>query len=137
MQQDILQELFRQVERKFIINRATKDRDDNNGIPREAWTSHEIYLKGIFDEIEEAKKEIKANNHVYLEDELGDIMWVYMNILYFLEKEWLIGDKEACFERCLKKFKERNNWLEAWKVWDEIKQEQKQELLDEHNKKYS
>jgi len=34
------------------------------------YKGHETFMNGIFDEIVEAKKEIKKDNSVYLEDEL-------------------------------------------------------------------
>jgi len=51
------------------------------------YIDHTTFLNGLYEEIDEAKAEIKKNNSVYLEDELGDVFWDLMMTLIALEKE--------------------------------------------------
>ena len=97
----------------------------------------QTYFDWVLDEIQEVKDEYRENNSVYLEDELWDVFWDYMCLLHSLEQEKKI-DMEKVFERCYKKFSERIwvNWDWNWNNWQEVKQAQKQELLQEHNLKY-
>ena len=39
------------------------------------WNDWKIYSQGLIDEVEEVSAEVKDNNAVYLEDELGDIFF--------------------------------------------------------------
>ena len=71
---------------------------------------HKTYVDGIDDEWVETKQEIKKDNSVHLEDELGDVLWDYMCLLHSLEEEKLISSPEKVFERCYKKFSERIAW---------------------------
>jgi NTP pyrophosphatase (non-canonical NTP hydrolase) len=100
----------------------------------------ETYFKSVKEELEEAKEEYKENNSIYLEDELWDVLWTYLCLLYSLENEWKITDVDKVFERCYEKFIERvwengdNYW--DW-LWDEIKKKQKERKKKEHKEKYS
>ncbi len=97
----------------------------------------QTYLDWIKDEVEEVKAELRENNTVYLEDELGDIFWNYLCLLHSLEDEWKITSLDKVFERCYKKFSERVWYDGDWnKDWDEVKKIQKEELKKEHNKFY-
>ncbi len=135
MQQDILDQLFAIVKDKYEVN-LTQCKNQPESEYFQKYTTGEFYFDLIEDEVSEAKKELKKDNSVYLEDELSDILWNYLSLLYCLGEEWYIS-KEQVFERCLKKFSERTEWIQAWVLWNKIKEKQKQELLDEHNKKYS
>ena len=42
---------------------------------------YKTYLKWLYDELDEAKAEIKKDNSVYLEDELWDVFWDYISLL--------------------------------------------------------
>jgi len=129
--QDLLQELLRLAERN----------NNKNIFIRK--TSALKYFEYLPWEIEEAKRELRKNNNIYLEDELWDILWVYLNLLNKLEDENFIENKQKVLKRAIKKFWERtknisqNNLEERKKYWDNIKKKQKQELLEEHNKKYN
>lgn len=50
------------------------------------WNDWKKYSNGIIDEIAEITEEVKENNAIYLEDELGDILRDYMNLLHVLEQ---------------------------------------------------
>jgi len=99
------------------------------------------YIEWIDDEWEEVQEEIKENNSVYLEDELWDLFWDYMCLLNSLEKEWKISSVDKVFERSYKKFSERISAVresipwQGW-IWDKIKQKQKKENKEEHDKLY-
>lgn len=92
------------------------------------------YLKELIKEIEEAKQELNTNN-VYLEDELGDILWDYLCLLNSLKFENKITSIEKVLERAYKKFSQRideNTWKDRWS-WEKIKKKQK-EILDKEIK---
>lgn len=100
------------------------------------------YLEWIVDEIQEVEDEIKIDNSVYLEDELGDILWNYLNILFVLQKEGKIASIESVFQRAKNKYEERtdvidiSNIEEAKFIRDNIKKKQKEELNREHQERY-
>ncbi|MFP4567616.1 MAG: MazG nucleotide pyrophosphohydrolase domain-containing protein [Candidatus Woesearchaeota archaeon] len=88
------------------------------------------YFNELKKEIQETEDENKTNNHVKLEDELGDILWDYLNVLVNLENEEKIKI-ERVFERSEKKYTERINGIENKTLWAEIKKKQKQEIQKE------
>ncbi len=100
------------------------------------------YFDWIIDELNEVKEEVRENNSVYLEDELGDVFWDYICMLQSLKKSWHITSIVKVFERCYKKLNERIsfnrefNWCkrDAWKI---VKQRQKIELKEENDKLYN
>ena len=67
----------------------------------------ETYFEQLRKEIDEAQTENKPDNHVYLEDELGDIFRDYVMLLNAMANEGKISSIEKVFERCYKKFSER------------------------------
>ncbi len=97
----------------------------------------QTYIEELKKEIDEVQVELDANKQVYLEDELGDIFWDYMNILVNLVKEEKIESVQTIFERCEKKYSQRIHAIQTNISWDEIKAEQKKELLIEQEKKES
>lgn len=103
---------------------------------RPEWNNSAMYFEGLSNEIEEIKVELKKDNHVYLEDELGDILWDYMNMLHHLEQEWLISSVEHVFERSIKKYTERVDGQISRRSRKEIKAEQKLALQEEHMQSY-
>ena len=129
-----LRELMKVVEDKFEHLQRNKEKH-TDGINNEEWYNHKIYLDWVIEELEEAKAELRKNNSVHLEDELWDVLWDYLNLIFFLDKEWYIDHKNV-FKRSLKKFSWRLNWIKSWITWWEIKKHQKAELKKEHNLKY-
>ena len=96
----------------------------------------ETFVKGMDDEIEEMKHELKEWNRVLLEDELGDIFWDYICLLENLEQEGKIS-KAKVFERCWTKFSERLNPDGSNNGdWMEVKKSQKEKLIQEINPHY-
>ena len=93
-------------------------------------------LNEIKAEVEEVKAELKPNNTPRIEDELGDILWgLFMSIEKF-KYEGHDVDAKRVIKRALKKYKERilplKGEIEAdEKIWKEVKQKQKEELLKE------
>ena len=130
-----IQNIWKQIERKHLINmEQVKKNPDNNYY--NLFVSSPHYFDAIVHEVHEAKKEDKLKNSVYLEDELWDILWDYLCLLYYLEKEWKISS-ENVMHRCLKKYAQRTDGIEKWIPWDDVKHRQKQELLQEHNETYN
>jgi len=118
-------EVLELAKKKYNYHLQKSESDDKHILR----TSHIPYLKWIFDEIQEVNNEIKKNNAVYLEDELWDVFYDYINLLYLLEKDWYIFSIESVLDRIRKKFSER--------VWNPeqrhiIKQKQKKEMQEEH-----
>ena len=90
----------------------------------------ETYFDELKKEIKETEDENKQNNHVKLEDELGDILWDYLNLLVNLENENKINLNRV-FERSEKKYEERISGIENKKPWNDIKIKQKEDIKKE------
>ncbi|HAT8487254.1 TPA: nucleotide pyrophosphohydrolase [Vibrio vulnificus] len=92
------------------------------------WSKGSItYYEAMFDELREVKAEIESGRQCYLEDELGDILWVYLCMLKHMEVEGKISFEQV-FERSLEKYQTRMVGMELGKSWELIKQEQKESL---------
>lgn len=135
MNTEILKKLNEIVAEKYRVNKDF-GQDLFPGIDIQSFLQWETYLDGLQDEIDEVRTEHKDNNSVYLEDELWDILWNYLNLLYCFEQDSFI-DTDKVYERCIKKYSQRLEWAKKWVAWNDIKSQQKKELLDEHNKKYN
>jgi NTP pyrophosphatase (non-canonical NTP hydrolase) len=85
------------------------------------------YLNALFDEINEVKEELSSGKQCYLEDELGDILWVYLCFVHNLEVEGKVSMSKV-FERSFIKYNERVNGINNGECWDEIKEKQKIDL---------
>jgi NTP pyrophosphatase (non-canonical NTP hydrolase) len=94
------------------------------------------YYKAMFDELAEVEAEIVSNRRCFLEDELGDVLWVLMCLLRNLEVEDKIN-MERVFKRALNKYEERVTGINAGKDWADIKQKQKNELEEELSSSYT
>jgi len=95
----------------------------------------ETFFEQISLELQEVLDENKLNNSIYLEDELWDVLWCYLNLLHSLKNEWKITSVKKVFERSYKKFTwriEEETWENNWK-WNEIKKSQKEELKKEND----
>ncbi|WP_413698933.1 MazG nucleotide pyrophosphohydrolase domain-containing protein [Psychromonas sp. KJ10-10] len=89
------------------------------------------YLAEIKKEVDEVIEEIPKSRLCYLEDELGDILWDYLNILTALQQEKGI-EPEAVLKRACQKYEQRVSGIEAGQAWSDIKIIQKQLLETEH-----
>lgn len=128
----MLEQLLKIVERKNQIDQK-----------QEWYHWSKTYFDALVWEVEEVQEELKADNKVHLEDELGDILRVYLNLLESLENEWKIESLESVLNRAEKKFEERISHIskapdKSWKAqaWQDIKKIQKQSLAEEHKKLY-
>ncbi len=91
----------------------------------------ETYIEGLRTEIEEVTEEIPKRRRVYLEDELGDVLWDYLNILLCLESEADISIPSV-LSRALRKYEERVSGVEAGESWSVVKERQSATLAEEH-----
>ncbi len=130
---EFLKRFFELVKRK--VDHCSKQAKSASPWNAADWLEYDIYLEWIKNETDEVIPEIKMNNSVYLEDELWDIFWRYINLLYILEQGWYIS-KEKVFERCEEKFWKRIEALEKNIPWNEIKKIQKEKLAKQHEEKY-
>jgi NTP pyrophosphatase (non-canonical NTP hydrolase) len=100
-------------------------------------------LEWLINEVQEVSDELRPNNQIYLQDELWDIFWNYMNFLTLLESQWYISDINTVLQQSFEKFSERTHAVLDKKdksssdlARDEIKKIQKERLKAEHNKSY-
>lgn len=127
----------RHIEKLIQISREHTERRTSQpieGIPN----SPDTYFSELHSEIDEAKAEIRKNNTIHLEDELGDIFWDYCLLLSYLEQQGYIDSVDEVFARSLKKYKEREPAMKAvsGELWDEIKKQQKEKLAKERSDRY-
>ncbi|PID52705.1 MAG: nucleotide pyrophosphohydrolase [Candidatus Moraniibacteriota bacterium] len=92
------------------------------------------YFDEIKKELDEVQEELQKENNVYLEDELGDVLWDYLNLLKHLELEEKITI-ENVFKRCKKKYTERLHGRKNGEFWNDVKKRQK-EVLAKEQKNY-
>jgi NTP pyrophosphatase (non-canonical NTP hydrolase) len=109
-----------------------KHRLDSQGDTMDAHS----YLQGIKSEIEEVEEELHGEQVVYLEDELGDVLWDYISLLVTLD-----SDNRITLEQVLthveEKYQERVSGLEDNIPWDEIKKDQKTRLKARQEREYT
>lgn len=121
-----------------IVERKVKFDEDN------PWFKNsEQYLDCLVDEVSEVREELKENNKIYLEDELWDIIYCYLNLLLGLQKEGKIESIETVLKAADRKYSERisaiEKWKEEWKIewkWSEVKAFQKERMKKEHEDLY-
>ena len=88
------------------------------------------YFQEMKKEIEEVGEELNSGRQCYLEDELGDVFWDYLNLLHNLENEGKISLAKV-FERALQKYTERIDAISTGSTWASIKEKQKEKLASE------
>ena len=93
------------------------------------------YIEEICKEVREVAEEIVQDRQPYLEDELGDVLWDYLNLVLALEKEKGIK-LEDVLERASRKYEERVSGIEKGIPWKKIKERQKIALEKEQAKSY-
>lgn len=96
----------------------------------------ETYLQGIQSEIEEVEEELHGEQVVYLEDELGDVLWDYISLLVKLDSDNRIT-LEQVLTQVEEKYQERVSGLENQIPWDEIKNDQKTRLKARQAREYN
>ena len=90
----------------------------------------ETYFDALYQELEEVGEEITQTRLCYLEDELGDVLWNYLNLLMALEKEQGI-DPTSVLSRAVNKYQQRVATIENNGSWADVKAEQKRKLQQE------
>ena len=109
MNTDSVAKLFEVVKKKAQIDQTN------------SWSNgFSTYLNEIKKELAEVEEEIHSDRICYLEDELGDVLWDYLNLLLCLENEKGINVVNV-FERALSKYDERISNIEAGIMWAETK----------------
>jgi len=88
------------------------------------------YVEEIQKEIQEVAEEIAQDRKPYLEDELGDVLWDYLNLVLALEKEKGIKLNDV-LKRAARKYEERISGVENGILWKDIKEKQKAALAQE------
>lgn len=82
------------------------------------------YFEELFNELEEVRAELDSNNVEFLEEELGDVLWDYLNLLLHLDQERRISI-DTILTRTIEKFHERVSGIENGESWQAIKAKQK------------
>lgn len=117
-----IQKLIQIVKRKAALDQGN------------TWTNgSSTYLEEIKKEVDEVIEEIPKQRDCYLEDELADVLWDYLNALHALEQERGIKTEAVLARACIK-YEERISGLESGKSWLEIKQVQKNKFAKEINR---
>ena len=88
------------------------------------------YLGEMNNEITEVCAELSSERQCYLEDELGDVLWDYVNALVALEKSHGIS-VEKVLQRACRKYEERISGIENGELWKDIKARQQLALEKE------
>ena len=116
---------------KNLVNIARRKNDFDQTNP---WSNgSSTYIKEIQKEIQEVAEEATLDRNPYLEDELADVLWDYLNLVLALEKEQ--GVKlENVLERAVRKYEERISGIENGISWKKTKEKQKASLVDELRK---
>jgi len=109
---------------KLILLSKEKEKFDKKHIWSEG---SKTFTEELKKEIEEVIVEYNNEKQIYLEDELGDVLWDYLNLLVNLEVENKI-DLKRVFTRANKKFSQRVSGINYNSNWNEIKKKQKEEL---------
>ena len=80
----------------------------------------ETYFDALYQELEEVGEEITQTRLCYLEDELGDVLWNYLNLLMALEKEQGI-DPTSVLSRAVNKYQQRVATIENNGSWADVR----------------
>jgi len=116
MNSDLLSKILSVVERKNLIDKTI---DWSGG--------SSTYLSELKNEIVEVEEELPLDRVCYLEDELADILWDYLNVLKCLEEEKGISTCSV-LNRAYVKYNERVTAIENNISWVDIKNKQKNKL---------
>ncbi|EKO3594248.1 nucleotide pyrophosphohydrolase [Vibrio metschnikovii] len=116
------------IDKLIEIAKRKSNFDENNSWYQGSSTC----LVEIKKEVDEVIEEIPKDRSCYLEDELGDVLWDYLNAVLSLEKEKGIN-LDSIIERACRKYDERITAIESGISWDEVKEKQKSELAREQS----
>lgn len=97
-------------------------------------SSEFYYLLRLQEELEEVKQELLEQNVEALEEEMGDVLWVVLNLIAKLEHKGYINS-DRMIDSAVAKFSERLPYIvegrflgdkeERARIWDEVKKVQK------------
>ncbi|HAS6347253.1 nucleotide pyrophosphohydrolase [Vibrio sp. IRLE0018] len=90
----------------------------------------QTYLHELKKEVDEVLEEIPRARTCYLEDELADVLWDYLNAVLALEKESDVR-LDSILRRAHLKYDQRVAAIESGSDWDNVKATQKQALEQE------
>ncbi len=90
------------------------------------------YFNALKQEVTEVEEELGMQRRPHLEEELGDVLWNYLNLLLCLDDEHQIS-ADNVIARTIQKFDERVSGIERGEAWVDIKAKQKQRLQMEEN----
>ena len=91
------------------------------------------FFEDLEGELGEVRQVLKEGKKVYIEDELCDILWVYCNLLFNLDREGKI-DLNNVFERTALKYSQRLAAIRQGVDWSDIKARQNVSLLEEQKR---
>lgn len=117
---------MQELEKLFAVAKRKFEFDQTN----DWYSGAETYLSCLQEEIDEVRTEIPKNRPCFLEDELGDIVWNYLNIVLALEEKSGITI-ESVLKRAASKYDERVTAIESGGRWQDVKQQQKLALAEE------
>jgi NTP pyrophosphatase (non-canonical NTP hydrolase) len=115
---------------KLLLSIARRKAQIDTASDNDWFTGAQTYLGELKKEIVEVEEELLLNRRCYLEDELGDVLWDYVNLLLALENEGEV-DLESVLGRVCRKYEERVSGLERHEPWEAVKRRQKQRLAAE------
>ena len=113
--------LFSLAKRKYGIDSSKKTLQGS-----------QTYFEEISKELEEVKQALETSYGPSIEDELGDVLWDFCNLLENLEQEEKITIKDV-FKRAQEKYSQRILGVEQGLNWNDIKKDQKAQLEQEEN----
>jgi NTP pyrophosphatase (non-canonical NTP hydrolase) len=94
------------------------------------------YFAALHKELQEVAEEIESGSSCRLEDELGDVLWDYLNLLLGLQTEGRI-DAAHVVRRAMDKYEERIEAIRSGEGWARVKERQRRRLADEHRRQSS
>lgn len=104
-----------------------KNRVDQSG----DWSNGSTtYLDEVRKELHEVEEEIRRQRLCYLEDELADVLWDYLNAVVCLEQEQGVS-LDRVLSRGVGKYAERVSAIESGEAWSSVKTRQKRRLREE------
>jgi NTP pyrophosphatase (non-canonical NTP hydrolase) len=109
-----------EFEKLFAIAQRKHKFDETN-----AWCEgSQTYFAGLHSEIHEVAEELTSGRREDLEEELGDVLWDYLNFLLCLNAEEKISIDDV-LNRTIEKFDERVSGIENGEAWSAVKARQK------------
>lgn len=117
-----------------LYESVKKDRRHSNWSKKNTFKQR---LDELVNEVEEVKQALEKDDLANLREELGDVLWDVMFLIYMAEEEELFTGKEVISE-IIEKFKRRKPWIfenkdihpdEEVRLWNEAKKLEKENKL--------